>query len=207
MKLPTRLLSAAAAALLLSLTAACDAGTSDGGDGRASAAQEQATGGGGTDTTDSQSSSGGGSDTSSGGADKGEICDKARQALTRFSDRAASAVGDHSVFNKAAEDLSAELKELSDQADGELKTHARRDGPLVGLPQDRHLRPHRLGERDDRGHQADQRADPEPHHRLRLVSRRVLGKGPPAGTRPAGLLRGPEGAQPLSAPSFAPRTK
>ncbi|MFO7250750.1 MAG: hypothetical protein DIU60_008360 [Actinomycetes bacterium] len=122
MKLPTRLLSAAAAALLLSLTAACDAGTSDGGDGRASAAQEQATGGGGTDTTDSQSSSGGGSDTSSGGADKGEICDKARQALTRFSDRAASAVGDHSVFNKAAEDLSAELKELSDQADGELKT-------------------------------------------------------------------------------------
>src|SRR5690606_30586553 len=81
------------------------------------------------------------------------------------------------------------------------------DGPLVGLPQDRYLRPHRLGERDDRGHQADQRADPEPHHRLRLVSRRVLGKGPPAGTRPAGLLRGPEGAQPLSTPSFAPRTK
>ncbi|GGM85951.1 hypothetical protein GCM10010106_36260 [Thermopolyspora flexuosa] len=120
MKLPTRLLSAVAAAVLLSLTAACGSGASDG-ESRASATQENATGGGGESR--SASGSGTGSDTESqGGADDSEICRKAQQALQRFTNKAASAIGDHAAYNKATEELSAELKDLADEADGELKS-------------------------------------------------------------------------------------
>jgi len=123
-KLPTRLLSAVAAATLLSLTAACGAGASDG-ESRASAVQENATGGGGESRSASGSGaeSGAGSDARpQGGADRSEICRKAQQALQRFTDKAASAIGDHAAYNKATEELSTELRDLAGKADGELRS-------------------------------------------------------------------------------------